>query len=146
VYVDNVEIGTTPVSHSFLYYGKRQIRLVKPGYETLTVLQSMQTPWYQYPPLDFFSENLVPWEIRDEPSFSFPLTPQRLVPQDELLGRAEGLRAGSVQTAAGVAGPSGASGVAPTDPSIRPLPSIGSSQPGTPPGRPSRRIWPTPDR
>ena len=53
VYVDNHEIGVTPVSTSFLYYGTREIRLVKDGYETLTVLQPMLPPWYQIPPLDF---------------------------------------------------------------------------------------------
>src|ERR1700690_4113146 len=39
VYVDDYEIGTTPVSASFTYYGTRKIRLVKDGYETLTVMQ-----------------------------------------------------------------------------------------------------------
>jgi hypothetical protein len=45
VYVDDYEIGTTPVSHDFVYYGTRKIRLVKDGYETLTVYQPMPTPW-----------------------------------------------------------------------------------------------------
>ena len=36
VYVDNQEIGTTPVSTGFTYYGTREFRLVKDGYETLT--------------------------------------------------------------------------------------------------------------
>ena len=37
VYVDDYELGTTPVSHDFVYYGTRNIKLVKDGYETLTV-------------------------------------------------------------------------------------------------------------
>jgi len=95
VYVDDYEIGVTPVSTNFTYYGQRKIRLVKDGYETLTVMQSIPAPWYQIPPLDFFSENLVPGEIRDHQTFTYPLTPQRVVPTDQLLGRAENLRRGT---------------------------------------------------
>src|SRR5882724_7276032 len=60
VYVDNQQIGTTPCSVDFTYYGTREIRLVKPGFETLTVNQPIPTPWYEVPPIDFVSENIVP--------------------------------------------------------------------------------------
>ena len=33
VYVDNQQIGTTPCSVDFIYYGTREIRLVKPGFD-----------------------------------------------------------------------------------------------------------------
>ncbi|MEN6494518.1 MAG: PEGA domain-containing protein [Thermoguttaceae bacterium] len=92
VYIDNNEIGVTPVSTSFIYYGTREIRLVKDGCETLTVLQPMWPPWYQIPPLDFFSENLVPGELRDQRTFTYQLRPQVVVPSDQLIQRAEGLR------------------------------------------------------
>lgn len=92
VYVDNHEIGITPVSTDFIYYGTRQIRLVKDGYETLTVLHPIPAPWYQYFPIDFFAENVVPTEIRDERVLDFALTPQVMVPGDQLLQRAEDLR------------------------------------------------------
>ena len=72
VYVDDYQIGTTPVSTDFVYYGTRKIRLVLSGYETLTVLQPIPTPWYEYPGLDFVSENLVPGEIRDERVVDYP--------------------------------------------------------------------------
>jgi len=94
VYVDDYEIGVTPVSSNFTYYGRRKIRLVKDGFETLTVMQSIPAPWYQVPPLDFVSENLVPGEIRDRQTFTYQMTPQRVVPTDQLLGRAENLRRG----------------------------------------------------
>ncbi len=92
VFVDDYEIGTTPVSHDFTYYGTRKIRLVKDGYETLTVLQPIPAPWYEWPPLDFVSENCVPGEIRDYHTLSYRLTPQVVVPVDELRQRAEQLR------------------------------------------------------
>lgn len=93
VYVDDYEIGTTPISVNFTNYGTRKIRVVKEGYETLTVMQPIPTPWYEIPPLDFFSENLVPGEIRDRRNLFYQLRPQLVVPDDQLRARAEELRA-----------------------------------------------------
>ena len=100
VYVDDhpAPIGTTPVSHDFIYYGTRKFRLVKDGYETLTVKQSIPPPWYQYVPLDFVAENLVPGEIRDQRCLDFQLRPQMVVPTEQLLARAEQLRRGTGAT------------------------------------------------
>ena len=95
VYVDNYEIGTTPVSTDYIYYGKRKIRLVKDGCETLSVERWIPPPWYEYFPLDFVSENLIPTELRDERTLEFQLQPQQATPTEQLLGRAENLRQGS---------------------------------------------------
>lgn len=96
VYVDNYEVGRTPVSTDFIYYGDRTIRLVKDGYETQTVVQPVNAPWYQWPGLDFISENLWPFEIRDERNFDYQMQPQYVVPADTLLTRAEDLRRSNV--------------------------------------------------
>lgn len=93
VYVGDEEIGTTPVSTDFVYYGTRKIRLVKDGYETMIVNQPIPAPWYQIPPLDFVTENLVPGEIRDERVVNFQLVALQPAPTDQLLSRAEQLRA-----------------------------------------------------
>jgi hypothetical protein len=92
VFVDNQQIGTTPCSVDFTYYGTREIRLVKPGYETLTVNQPIPTPWYQIPPIDFVSENLLPNKIEDHRTVAFNLEPQIIVPTEQLLERANQLR------------------------------------------------------
>ncbi len=95
VTVNGHDIGATPVdvpSHLFIYYGDYDIKLFKDGYEPLLVKQAVPRPWYQFPGLDFFSENLVPWHIKDRHLFSYALSPNRLVPTDELLGNANGLR------------------------------------------------------
>ena len=104
VYVDDNEVGLTPVAISPIYYGNRKIRLVKDGCETQTFIQSVPPPWYEIPPLDFFSENLVPGKIRDQRTFDYQLRPQGVVPQEDLLTRAENLRRGT-QTVTGVATP-----------------------------------------
>jgi hypothetical protein len=96
-YVDNQPIGTTPCATSFVYYGTREIRLVKPGYETLTVNQPIPAPWYELPPLDFASENLTPKEIQDYRTVTYNLTPQIIHPTDQIIARGEQLRAGAQQ-------------------------------------------------
>jgi hypothetical protein len=50
VFVDDQEVGTTPVSTGFTYYGTRKIQLMKDGFETLTVKQTFHPPWYQFTP------------------------------------------------------------------------------------------------
>src|SRR5262245_52116299 len=99
VYVDNQPIGTTPCATSFVYYGTREIRLVKPGYETLTINQPIPMPWYQIPPLDFVSENLTPQQIVDHRTVSFDMQPQLIVPTEQLLDRANQLRQETMQGA-----------------------------------------------
>ena len=110
-YVDDYEIGITPITTPFIYYGDRKIRLVKDGYETLTEIRPVPQPWYEIPPLDFVSENLLPGKLRDQRTLDFQLQPQAVVPTDQLLGRAEALRRGTAATtadqrfASGPAGP-----------------------------------------
>ena len=97
VYVDNQQIGTTPCSVDFTYYGTREIRLIKPGFETLTVNQPIPAPWYEYTPIDFVSENLVTMKIRDNRSVNYNLAPQLVVPAQELIDRANQLRQDTLQ-------------------------------------------------
>jgi hypothetical protein len=97
VYVDNQQIGTTPVSTGFTYYGTRNVTLVLDGYETQTVKHTFHTPWYEVPPLDFASENLWPWEIRDERLLDFTLVPQQMLPADAIWRAGENLRSSAQQ-------------------------------------------------
>jgi len=102
VYVDNQPIGITPASTSFTYYGTREIRLEKDGFETVNVKHKFQKPWWQIPPLDFVSENIWPWELRDEHEVNLQMAAKQLVPERQLRHNAEQLRASSRQ---GVATP-----------------------------------------
>ncbi|NQT16688.1 MAG: PEGA domain-containing protein [Planctomycetes bacterium] len=120
VYVDDYEIGTTPISRNFTYYGTRKIRLVKDGYETLTVMQPVPPPWYQIPPLDFVSETLSPGEHHDRRTLSYQLTPQRVVPSEQLLARAEDLRTRARSSGIVLSSPSVPGGVDPTGPTSGP--------------------------
>jgi hypothetical protein len=92
VFIDDQEVGTTPCSTAFIYYGTRKITLIKDGYRTETLYHRVSAPWYEYPPLDFFAENAVPQEIRDERIVDVQLVPQEEVHEGRLRERAENLR------------------------------------------------------
>jgi hypothetical protein len=97
--VDGRELGFTPVSTGFLYYGTRRVQLIKDGHETLTVMEKVNPPWYQVFPIEFVADVLIPWRIHDERELYYRLEPQRVAPTDQLLRRAEELRQQSQSTA-----------------------------------------------
>ncbi|MCB9894370.1 MAG: PEGA domain-containing protein [Planctomycetes bacterium] len=74
VYIDGEWIGRTrpadddrgPLYTQFLFYGTREYTVRKPGYQTISGRIELETPWYEYPPVDFFSEVLIPYPIVDE--------------------------------------------------------------------------------
>lgn len=92
VFIDGQEIGRTPVATPFTYYGTRKFRIVKDGYETINVTQPFPAPWFEIPPLDFISENLVPQEIRDERVVEFDLSPKAQAAMGDVLIQADQLR------------------------------------------------------
>lgn len=95
VFVDDREIGTTPCSTSFVYYGKRNVMLMKDGYKTEKLVHEFTVPWYEYVPLDFANENLNPYEIRDERTINVTLSPEENVQPEQLMERANGMRGGA---------------------------------------------------
>ncbi|MEN6405192.1 MAG: PEGA domain-containing protein [Thermoguttaceae bacterium] len=132
LYVDDYEVGVTPVSTSFTYYGTRKIRLVKDGYETLTVTQSIPPPWYEYPVLDFVSENFVPGQVRDQRTLDFQLRPQVVVPTEQLISRAEQIRQ-NVHATSTVAAPGATTRTIPSSgPEVVPAPQAVGGQPTYP--------------
>lgn len=88
----NQPIGGSPVDKPFTHYGKYQFRIVKDGYQTLDVEQRVRAPWYEFPGLDFISENVIPWTIRDVRPFRYTLKPAEVHPPEELLQEAQRLR------------------------------------------------------
>ncbi|MFN0197093.1 MAG: PEGA domain-containing protein [Planctomycetaceae bacterium] len=92
VLLDGEEVGFTPVSVSFTYYATREIKLIKDGYETMTVLEEVHPPWYQRVPFDFFSEHFLPFRVKNRHEFLYELEPKAVVPTQELLDRAGSFR------------------------------------------------------
>lgn len=150
VYVDNYPIGVTPVSTDYVYYGRRQFRLVRDGFETLTTDQDVRAPWYEWYGLDFVSENVVPFKIRDERTLNFQLIPQQIPPREQLMGRAEEMRRANpppqivAPPPQAVTGPGAAPLVPPTP--LAPPGQPGLQTPLVPPGQPPYQVLPPPSR
>ncbi len=132
VYIDKNPCGLTPVSTSFTYYGTRNIELVRDGYRTEKFLRRISPPWYAIPPLDFFSETLWPFEIRNEQIIDAQLTPDPVVPTEALIASGEQLRLQSSQGMAVSAPPTRANlGPILIQPQLNPAPN-GFGQPNPP--------------
>jgi hypothetical protein len=72
VYRNGQYLGATPVDDHFIYYVK--------------------IPWYEFPPIDFFSETLLPYNVIDRREFHYKLEPRKLPDQGQLLKQAAELR------------------------------------------------------
>lgn len=92
VLVNGAEIGALPVSKSFTYYGTRDVTLIAPDGTQKKILQPIDAPWWDNILTDFFTENVVPFTLRDEREFNYKIEPAVPPPQDQLLDRAQGLR------------------------------------------------------
>jgi hypothetical protein len=89
---NNQPIGAAPADDHYVYYGNYHFTLIKDGYTTLQVDQKIPAPWYEYFPLDFISENLVPWRITDVRRFSYRMEPLQKTTTQALLNRGQELR------------------------------------------------------
>ena len=93
VVMNGEPIGISPVSKSFVYYGQRNVRIVKEGYETLDLVQPINAPYWDNLLTEFFTENLIPYTFRDELEFEYKLQPNQVADPNQVLARSEALRA-----------------------------------------------------
>jgi hypothetical protein len=89
----NQPLSGSPADKSFVYYGKYRFTIVKDGYQTLVVEEDVKPPWYEWIGIDFISENLIPWTVRDIRRFHYKLQPATFVPLDNVLDMGKMLRA-----------------------------------------------------
>jgi len=89
VFINDEEVGLTPVKFSFLWYGDYDIMLRKQGYETLKTHHRVDPPWYQVPPVDLVAECLLPTTIHDDHVLpDYTLEPAQAPSTDSLVERA----------------------------------------------------------
>ena len=93
VIVNGEEIGPSPASRSFYFYGDREITLIRDGYKTETITQPINAPWFDNYLTEFFTENVIPMQLRDDREFKYTMKPYVSSPEGALRDRAEGLRA-----------------------------------------------------
>jgi hypothetical protein len=94
VWLNNQELGRTPVERDFTWYGTYDVQVRKEGYETLEKKQRVIAPWWQWPPIDLLAE-FWPGRAKDIRHLHFTLEPSTTQPAepDVMLARAGELRA-----------------------------------------------------
>lgn len=91
VVLNDEEIGTSPVTVSFEWYGDYDVRISKEGFETLKTHRNLKAPWYDNFPFDLFAW-LNPERIVDEYEWTFELSPKKEISREELIQNAEELK------------------------------------------------------
>jgi hypothetical protein len=91
IILNDEEIGVSPVTVSFEWYGDYNVRISKEGFETLKTHRELKAPWYDCFPFDFFTL-LNPERTVDEYEWTFELEPKKDVSREELLESAEELK------------------------------------------------------
>lgn len=95
VWLNDTEIGRTPVDATFVYYGLYDVRLRKEGYEPIATSRDTGMPWYEYPPFDLVAE-AGPWAVTTRKRWHFDLVrapdEPALSGEEAILGRAAELR------------------------------------------------------
>jgi hypothetical protein len=89
VVLNDEQIGVSPVTVSFQWYGDYAVRISKEGYQTLVTHRPLKAPWYDAFPFDFFAQVLWPGRIVDDYEWTFELQPAVPVQREDLVHRAE---------------------------------------------------------
>ncbi len=92
VVLNDQQIGESPVTVPFNWYGDYWVRISKDGYETLNTHRELEAPLHDYLPFDFFAQILYPGHIVDTYEWTFELEPQTFPSTEELIEHARSLR------------------------------------------------------
>jgi len=94
VYMNDQEVGRTPFTRDFTWYGWYDVQVRLDGYETLQTRTRLIAPWWQWPPIDLLAE-ICPFRPMDHRTITYTLRPASTQPADPqvLLARAQAMRA-----------------------------------------------------
>lgn len=92
VVLNDEEIGTSPVTVSFQWYGDYNVTIRKEGFETLNTHRKLKAPWYDAFPFDFFAQIVNPKRIVDSYEWTFQLRDRKEPTRQELIRQAEELK------------------------------------------------------
>ncbi len=96
VYLNDEEVGRTPVTVPFTYYGKYDVRLQKPGYSPLWTSGDAVAPWWEFPGPDLVGE-LMGNKVKID--WNYKLTERDENNPDTVLKNAQDMRDHTVGTA-----------------------------------------------
>jgi hypothetical protein len=90
VWLNDREVGRTPVTADFTWYGTYRVRVEKDGYTTETVYEKVTAPWYETVGVDLLFETVIPGTRHDDHKFPpVVLKPAQEAETGPLLERAE---------------------------------------------------------
>ena len=92
IWLNDEEVGRSPVTVDFLWYGDYDVVARLEGHGTLSTHQEITPPWYELPVIAFVTEVLYPGQIHDAREMHFTLTAEVLPDVEELRARAEEFR------------------------------------------------------
>ena len=92
IWLNDEEVGRSPVTIDFLWYGDYGVIARLEGHETLSTHQEITAPWYELPGFDFVTEVLYPGHIHDAREMHFTLTAEVFPDVEELRAHAEEFR------------------------------------------------------
>ena len=92
VALNDEEIGTSPVTTSFNWYGDYDVRISKDGYETLKTHRQLERPTHDKFPWDFIAQFLNPNRIVDRYEWTFELKEKQQPDREALIESAKKLR------------------------------------------------------
>lgn len=96
VHLNDVEVGRTPLTVPFKFYGTYDVRLERDGYEPLWTAQEADAPWWEAPGPDLIAEAIP--DAESSLHWHYDLTPAPApedVDADRLLEHARQMRAAS---------------------------------------------------
>ena len=88
VFVNDVEMGRTPVTFDYTWYGDYRFELRKEGYEALFDNRHVRARPNQWVGIDLFTEMFVPVTLTDNKKFHFTLEPEKEVNETSFIRRA----------------------------------------------------------
>ena len=92
VWLNDEEIGATPVTTSFTWYGKYDVIIRMQGYQTIHTPRETPLPWFQWPGMDFVCETMLPLTFKDHHNWHYQLEEQTPPDTGKLIQRAQSLR------------------------------------------------------
>ena len=91
VHLNDEEVGRTPLTVPFTFYGTYAVRLEKQGYETLHAESKANPPWWDLPGPDVVAE-AMPGDPDVRLNWAYKMKPAESAAPDELINRAKRLR------------------------------------------------------
>lgn len=92
VVLNDEQIGVSPVTCTFLWYGDYNVRIAKEGYQTLVTHRDLKAPWYDAFPFDLLAQVLYPGTIEAAYTWHFDLKPVQAMTREDLIQAGQALK------------------------------------------------------